>query len=311
MEKAKGRNTKESSRRDQKASTLGNNRFPWLTKPFVWAGTIILAALATALTSWLQPRFTGAIDAITESGDPISITYALKPATTLYDVSLPAGRPLSDADIEHLNRMKPNDQVQWLEKNGGTPLGARTLTVTLKGNRTHLVRVTDIRPVSECTEPSRGSLMLTGLGRGATQQSLVLYLNVGDPTKGAEYYSPETGEKVPFFPQKTITLTNGEEEYLVINLVPSNGEHCHVQVEFAVTDGNKEVRRRVPHEGPISIMPASEAMDVSAAEQYPKTYLGADFCKRIVELPEGARKNGFIGEDACGPGNVTRIVDGK
>lgn len=303
----KGRNAEQMPRKQDSSKTQRTAHTAWWKKPFVWIGTLVLAALAASVTAWLQPKITGAIDNLTESGEPVVVNYSLKPATTFHDVALPVHRPLTYTDIEGLNRMAPDDQVRWLESNGGVPLGVRTLTATLKGNRTHLVRITDIRPVSECNEPSRGSLILTAFGRGATAKSIILYIEVGDPSKEVEYFSPETGEREPFFPAKTITLTESEEEYLVMELLPSRGQHCRVQVELTVMDGDREVRQRIPRDGQqISIMSALET-DHPTSALYPTTYLGADICKRVVQLPEGMDPS----EDVCGPGNVTRLVDGK
>ncbi|MGX1161058.1 hypothetical protein FBY31_0566 [Arthrobacter sp. SLBN-100] len=264
----------------------------------VWGGTLLLAAIGAAITAWLQPRITDAIETVIESGDPISVVTSLKPSDG--DVSLPASRSLSSADLERMNALEPAAQIAWLEENSGVPVGAREFTVTMKGNRSHLVRVTDIRPVSECEDPSRGTLVRTGWGRGAVPPSTILYLFVDDPAKPVELYTPGAAQTEPFFPGRTITLSSPEEEeYVVLNLIPSRTKLCKVHVEMTVMDGEKEIKQRITDQD-IVLAPFEEAIDPSRESAYEAVYLGGSICKKVVPAPEDYEQDI---KSACGPGN--------
>lgn len=275
----------------------------WWQKPFVWLGGVFLTALAASLTGALQAMFSFLVGAITPEppkpgGDPLSAVVSLKPVPD--DVSLPRTRTLSGQDLQSLSDLKPHEQAAWLEKQGGIPLGPRTLTMALKSNRSHVVRVTDIRPVSECEEPSRGSLVRTGLGgRGQVVDSTVILLYVGDPSRGAEV--PGEGETAePYFPGRTITLTGPEEEFLVLSLMPSETELCRSQIELTVVDGDTEVRQTITGPGgkKIPLLPYEEAEQFEA--DYSAVYLAGNICKRPVLASEDYFSDVRA---ACGPGN--------
>lgn len=277
--------------------------FSWLRKPFVWIGTLVLAALAAAVSGWLQDRITDLLPVPPDSGDPVLITYTLLPGP-LGDMSLPSGRQLSGVDLQRLSAMKPTDQVAWLEDQGAVRTGPRKLTMDVTGNRDHLVRLTDIRTASICNELDRGrGLVKTNWGTGVSIESKVLYLDVGDPLKPAEHFVLEDKEpkKKPYFPEKTLTLTGPEHEFLVLELQPDMNHLCHVRFELTVIDGDKQVRLLVPSGGEgFPVMPNV------VNEPYPAVYLGGQICRNVVQAPADYRVHlaKYDMERACGPGNA-------
>ena len=131
---------------------------PFWRKPLVWIGALLLTALGAALTDVIKPTMTGIIERITETGEPIDIdTEARKMARA---VSLPPGVQISADDLARLDALARLDspdvqkQAEWLESRGGVAAGEHSLTVTITGNRSDPVRVTDIRDASECTPRS-------------------------------------------------------------------------------------------------------------------------------------------------------------
>jgi hypothetical protein len=145
------------------SSTAGKRKPLW-QKPFLWVGALIVAALGTALTNAIQPLFDRGISAWTEGGEPVSVRIELQRRTE--DVLLPAEVHLTDQDLQMLDGMRRvTEQVDWLESRGGVITGQRTLMITLRGERSGSVRITDIRDASECAPPDRGSLFRMVFGQ--------------------------------------------------------------------------------------------------------------------------------------------------
>jgi hypothetical protein len=305
MGRSKGRKPlKPASKTGNSSNTPRVGVLPWVRKPAVWIGTIVLTALATGISGWLQPIISGAIGAITATGEPLHVTYSLQRAGPNMDISLPTDGSLSSEDLKHLNEIAVADQTKWLEEaKGGVPLAPPKMTLTLRSNRTHLVRVTDLRTVSQCEEPSRGTLIvMTPPGIGTTAESEVFYFDVSRPDMGAEALNGKTGKMEPFFPGKTMTLTGDEEEFLVLEPLLSKNQLCHVNVELTVLDGDKEVRQLISFGG--------QGLPVlgPGGPSYAHVYLGRGLCPRVVPAKAGYQSYlaKFDFESACGRDEVRR-----
>lgn len=275
---------------------------PWIQKPIVWVSTLFVTAAGASGVAWLQPRFIDMIDSATASADPVTVVQSVMPPG-IQDMSFPADRKLSPEELEKLSS-RAEAQTAWLEGQGAVPLGERQLTMALRSNRSHLVRVTGLRAVTECGEPSRGSLVRTvdiGLGGGAPT-SHALTLDVANPGDGAQHFNEESSRWEPFFPAKTLTLNGSEEEFIVLTLIPHEEQRCLVKVELTVIDGEKEVRQLVPPIGRgVPIMPIQER-----TRPYPEVYLAGEICVRAVKAPPEYAPSM---DESCGEGNSGRTTE--
>jgi hypothetical protein len=276
---------------------------PRWKKMSIGIGSILATAVAGALTGVLQTMFSFLVSVLgpppapppAPSGDPVSAFMSLREFST--DISLPESRPLTDQDLQQLNELNYLKQASWLRDRGGIPTGFRQVQITLKSNRDHLVRVTDLHLLSECEEVSRGTLVRTSLNTGVAIGSIMMVLDVAQPDKAAEYGGPGSKAGEPYFPQRTIILEDrSKQDYIVLLLTPPQSQLCHVRFELTIVDDDKEVRQTLDLAGKsIPVLPQREDK-----EEYRAVYLGANVCKRVVRAPKD-----YLADlrAACGPGN--------
>ncbi|MGN7253319.1 hypothetical protein [Arthrobacter sp. SAFR-014] len=263
----------------------------------VWIVTLLLAALGASLTDWIKPIFTEQINKVTETGDPVAVKVVVQKAAE--DVSLASDVPLSQEDLNQLEGITVPKQAAWLEQRGGIVAGKRSLMVTVRGNRTDPVRVTNIRDASECASPKRGTLMRLAFGRGASVDSVRIGVNVGEPDKSAWWWDDKKEIARPYFPDKTITLTKNEELVLNIDLYPLAEKVCRAQLQMTVVGRDTEHEQQLlPNSQQVPIM------DVERPEverQYSHVYVGGNVCKKFLPASPGWEKDA---DRFCGPGNA-------
>jgi hypothetical protein len=276
-------------------SSTADKKKPLWQQPFLWLGALIVAALGTALTNAMQPLFDRGVSAVTEGGEPVSVRLELQRRTE--DVLLPAKIHLTDNDLQMLNGMRrAAEQVDWLASRGGVVAGQRTLMLTLRGERSIPVRITDIRDASECAPPDRGSLFRMVLGRGATPDSTRIGIYVGDPDRDAVWWDSEAEEAKSFFPDKTITLQKAEEEVVLVDLYPQEDRLCRVRLDMTVVDADQ---KRVQHIDP-GLLEVIQVEPAGAEPDYEHVYLSGEICNRAVAAP---RNWEWSIPAVCGPGN--------
>lgn len=263
---------------------------PFWRKPLVWIGALLLTALGASLTDVIKPLMTEIIERFTESGEPIDIhTEAMKTARA---VSLPPGVQISPEDLARLEPLDVDKQAEWLESRGGVAVGSHSLTITITGNRSNPVRVTDIRDASECTEPNRGTLVRLGAPRFQIELSVQMVLSVGEADSHAMLWDPEAGTSEPYFPNRTITLKKDEQHVLVIQLYPPPGLLCRPQLELTVIHRDKEYKQQVVPEDQRPGVMGEEPAEVE--QEYSQVFLGGYICSKYVRVTPGA-------ETECGP----------
>jgi hypothetical protein len=282
---------------------------PWWKKSFVRVGTLIVAALGTAITAWLQPQIASWLDRVFERGEPVSVHASVKlgkpgDPVGMTDFYFPPTKTLSATDVELLSTKEPDEQMSWLAGNGGIPLGPRWLELRLKGNRNHLVRVTDMRAESKCDEKPRGGTLVrvAPWGTGAASGSIQISLDVGRPGAKPLRDDPKDNKIVePYFPAQTIVLQDRTaEDLLALTLASSSAKLCQVEIELTVLDGDKEVPQRIL---PDAGQPAAVLGRQESPAQYGAIYLAGNICKRVVLAPENYRPS-LEEKRACGPGNA-------
>ncbi|WP_427007275.1 hypothetical protein [Pseudarthrobacter sp. H2] len=286
-----------SDAQNSKPKAAANNPKPLWKRPVSWAVAIILAALAASLTDVIKPIITAGINQITETGDPVAFRTEVHQGAG--DVTLPPDASLSGEDLAALEPMRLQGQIESLKKRGAVVAGGQTLMVTLRGNRTDPVRVTDLRDASACTGLRRGTLLRMGAPMPYEDLSLRIGLQVGDSSSEAKQWDEKSLSFRPYFPDKTITLKKGEEQVINIDLYPAAGKVCRPQVQMTVIHRDqKRIQQLVPESQQVPLM-ASEPAE--AEPRYSRVYIGGNFCRKFVAAPpdwELVNK-----EVICGPGN--------
>lgn len=257
---------------------------PFWRKPLVWIGALLLTVLGAALTDFIKPFVITTFERITETGEPIDIdTEARKMARA---VTLPPGVQISADDVARLDSLDVQKQAEWLESRGGVAFGEHSLVVTITGNRSDPVRVTDVRDVSECTAPKRGTLVNLGAPRMYVEPSVRMILNVGATDSHAMLWDPQPSTLEPYFPNRTITLKKDEQHVLVIYLYPPPGQLCRPQLEMTVIHRDKEYKQNVvPADQRTEVMGEEPA---EAEQEYSEVYLGGHICAKYVRATPGA-----------------------
>jgi hypothetical protein len=288
-----------SDAQKNKPQAVTNNPKPLWKRPVSWILAIILAALAASLTDVIKPIISAGINQITETGDPVAFRTEVRMSAG--DVSLPPEVSLSEEDLAALEPMTLEGQIESLKKRGAVVAGGQTLMVTLRGNRTDPVRVTDLRDASECTALRRGTLLRMGASLPYEEVSLRIGLQAGDSSAEAQQWDEKSLSSRPYFPDKTITLKKGEAQVINIDLYPAAGKICRPQVQMTVIDRDqKRIQQLVPESQQAPLM----AFEPDEAEpQYSRVYIGGNFCKKFVPAPPGWQLIKI--EVICRPGNST------
>lgn len=280
---------------------------PLWKKPIVWLGTLLVAAVGGALTGWLQPKMSDALNEAAERGEPVLVGVE---QTTLTrdksfwppDMWLPSGVSLSAADMSLLGSMEVEQQLRWLQDQGGVPLAGQTVRLTLNGNRANQVRITDMVANTDCEQFPQGSLVSTAIGRGAMPESAVLSFFIDENPEGPWVFDSNSQAVFPYFPQKTITLQKNEEEYVVVNLIPGSPPlNCQVYLEMIVNDNGEQKRQRIPDDGTTFTIMHNPFPEQETP--YKNVYLGGEICKNYVQVPPIGPGESYEYQTVCGPGN--------
>jgi hypothetical protein len=261
---------------------------PW-QNPLAWIIAVFAVLMAAVfLSGWLESMLTSPVATKVDPGEPVAVAVGA-PEQTWGDVSLPPEVQLSADELEQLGRMNVPDQAAWLEERGGIIAGNRRFLLTLRGNRPEPVQVTGIRDASKCSTPRRGTLMRLIPAGGGAVPSVELGISVGEAGSGA-WFSDQAGRQHPYFPGRTITLRQGQEEQLMVELSPSRqGQVCQPSLEMTVLADGRGQLQRIPAEG--KLVPVMRPEDDDAERRYAAVYLGGRLCPAYVPAMPGWRNS--------------------
>ena len=213
---------------------------PWWRRPVTWIAGIVVAALGATLTAALSGLFGGWLGRATETGQAVSLdsvsTY--RSDATGASAVFPAGAQFTSADLDELNQV--DDAVAWLERRGGVPVQSVYIQLALSGNRSSPVRITDISVSPTCGEPLDG-LLFNDPPAGA-DDSISVSFDLDDPDPVAMLLS-EDGAVVPYFPARTVSLTKGEQQVVLVT-ASTNEHHCTFTLDLTVLESDETKRSR-------------------------------------------------------------------
>lgn len=263
------------------------------------AGKLILGVLGAATIAIFTPMLVNGWNAMTTSGPPVVVRVDVD--EKFEDVSLPNGSGLSETELAQLSTLSADAQSAWLQEHkDGIVAGERSVVLTLRGNRPHMVRVTDVQAITDCGTPPRGTLVRLATGRGGAPLSLQASIDLDEPDEALQT-DPDTGEMSSYFPERTITLEQGKEEVLIVQLYPPDerGLMCDVVLELTVFDRDQQQELRIDYDGePFHVMWPEPS---GAEAEYEAAYVGGMICAEFVTATPGWETGGLT---VCGPGNA-------
>ncbi|WP_218134002.1 hypothetical protein [Lentzea fradiae] len=129
----------------------------------------------------------------------------------------------------------------WYGSHGGTVLRSGFTNITVQGNDSKAVRITDMKILPECADPLDGTYLI-GYTQGGDQDTVKIGFNLDDPTPMPEQMTildeGLQGTGVNYFAAKTIELAPGATEVLTVG-VYTERRYCtfKLQLVLATADG--------------------------------------------------------------------------
>lgn len=238
-------------------------------RPIVWLTGIVVAALGATLTNALVPTFNRLLDPIVQHGPAVEVldASAFHSDEVGDSVVFPASTSFGKDDLATLNDQ--SDPTAWLEARGGVPVGTVLAQFVLAGNRKDPVRIIDMVPAATCTTPLAGALFKDPPAGSDDSVRIDFDLDGG----GAGTYRGSDGRPTAFFPARTISLAQGEQQVLIATASTAR-QSCEVRFRLTVlADGEREEIEIPAHDQP--------GYRVSAKlpeKAYDAVYLGGVVC---------------------------------
>jgi len=142
----------------------------------------------------------------------------------------------------------------WLADHDMAFAGRVDIQLVVQGNRRHLVRIINIKPVEHCSAPLDGTMFFApGQGEDVSAQ---LYVDLDNPQVPAEYTKAWSVKRYPdYFGQYSISLGFGEQFTFQV-AVSTSRQFCQFELDLTALDGGKTVTETVNDHGkPFRITP--------------------------------------------------------
>ena len=151
-----------------------------------------------------------------------------------------------------------NADYGWLIQHGAVATGTVDIQLVVQGNRTDTVRILNIKPAANCTNPLHGTMFYSpSAGSDPITQ---LNMNLDDPDIPASYTENRQvdgmvqGKTISdYFGHNTVSLSNGEQFTFDIH-VSTALHYCQFSLDMTVVDGTKTVVESVNnHDAPFRV----------------------------------------------------------
>jgi hypothetical protein len=252
---------------DAEPQNHGSTRVKWWKRPVTWILGIVTAlvvAIATSLGTGIgNSILTTAQGHPSSGGPPIKIEHVGQVQTWEdYSFVIPRKVILPAAQLAAMNRQVTTSEstyTNWFLHRGGVIANRATISITVRGNGTGPVTITDMQVVKYCGRPlTNGTLFYSpseGAGPFGTSQigfDLGRLVTIGQyiPAPGAHMLSPGGN----FFAKEVITLKPGEPRTLSA-FVTAEHEYCSFtfQLHVATPDGNSVIEKIADNGKPFHI----------------------------------------------------------
>jgi hypothetical protein len=272
---------KKDSSQGKQVLPQGNGVKEPVIRASTWVLVALVGALGGAITDVVQPIFASTLNALIERGDPVAASPIVEPA---YEgVWLPDAEHLSAQHRNDLSAMDSEAQIATLESRGGIVLGNRELKVILTGQREQGVSVIDMRPVSECSGYTPGSVIITSGGPRGTEPNLQMIMEVDRPSQDPILYDPDdtSGVEKSAFDGSSINLA--KDEYRAVNLQLRSNLACSVNIEIKTMEDQK-IRTQMLFDEDEEITVAGDAWKQNE-DLVQEAYVGGSICNPYRTVP--------------------------
>lgn len=235
----------------------------FLRRPVAWLGGVVAGAIALVLGNALVTQLS---PIVSDHGPAITIVKSSTYRSDKYgnSVVFPSSATFSKAQIAELNRQ--DDPVAWLEGRGGAPPNVVQIQLVIVGNRTQPVRVMDVQTKSECTDPLDGFLFANPPAGADESEEINFDLDKADPEAT---FIDRQGKAQSYFPAKTISLSKGEQEVLLVH-AETDKHFCRFRLQLTVLDGSDTSTIEVPKRDRGAFKVSAEL----PGKRYKTVYLG-------------------------------------
>ncbi|NGY62768.1 hypothetical protein G7043_28010 [Lentzea sp. NEAU-D13] len=147
----------------------------------------------------------------------------------------PPGAPAANETAESFD--------SWYQKHGGTALGSGYTNITVQGNDSKPVHITDMKIDAQCSVPLDGAF-LQGYTAGGEHETIKIGFNLDDPKPFPEQMTTLDdglqGMGRNYFSAHTIELGPGETEVLTVGAYTKN-RYCKFKLQLVVATANGTV----------------------------------------------------------------------
>ncbi|HUQ61733.1 hypothetical protein [Lentzea sp.] len=159
----------------------------------------------------------------------------------------------------------------WYSAHGGTALESGFTNITVQGNDSTSVRITDMKIQANCIGPLTGAF-LEGYTQGGDQDTIKIGFNLEAPNPFPEQMTVLDnnlqGTGFNYFAARTVELDPGETEVLTIGVRTKKG-HCTFKLQLVVATANGTVLQEIDAPGKRFAVTA-----MATAESAEKPYSG-------------------------------------
>ena len=184
--------------------------------------------------------------------------------------------------------LDPDASYGWLIRHGAVATGMVDIRLVVQGNRTHAVRILNIKPAEHCARPLRGTIFYSpSAGADPITQ---LNVNLDDPNAPASFQVNQQvngttrGRTVSdYFGHNTVSLGNGEQFTFDIQAATAR-HYCQFSLDMTVVDATKTVVESVDNHGVpfrVTAIYGKNRNLIPTFSRYSAVYLGG------VATPEG------------------------
>lgn len=253
-------------------------------RPVVWLSGVVAAAVSIALTNAMVPWIGAIVDPVFERGPAISVVSVATVRSDTFGRSVIFSRQkmFSEAEIAQLNNA--SDPVAWLEGRGGVTPDPLIIRLVLVGKRTEPVRILDMKTISTCSDPLDGTLFENP--PAGSDESVAINFDL-DRTDPEATYTDDKGRERSYFPSRTISLAQNEQQ--VLQIVVSTSKHfCKFRLRLSFLEGSDTNTMEIPRH-------ANKAFKVTAyvpKSKFETIYLGGVLCPSGYSKADGSYLTG-------------------
>lgn len=236
-----------------------------------WLIGVVIGALAAALSATLfEPWFTKGINAVTETGDPLTVnTVEISGCCGDFFV-VPSNISVTDSDAA-----KARDIEQFISSRNAVRTGNYGILLGVTGNRADKVRIMDIAPLQKCGPPLNGAYFQSP--PAGADQIITVHLNLDLPKPVAMDEPPWSAsrggpEPKPYFETNTVSLEKDEQVIFKINVYVEK-MHCDFELELSILQGSTTHKQIINNHGELFSITPKLPM-----KEWHKVYLGGVQC---------------------------------